>query len=308
LDRWYTDANFRGDYAMGVYKDSLIYFFGGFDFNYFLDYSDVQIYDPLNDVWTSGTNVPANGYGWQAGITGNKIVLFGGSDANTGLIHATTYVGTINPNDPSDISWEQVEDMPAGPAFRPGGGASANTASGLVIFTGGDPDGNGINTLNYTFGYDVNSNSWKIGPNKITAVNNIRNLTCMEFKDSLYLVSVGGLDNTGSETSVNEWLNLGSADFGVGVQTTPTSNFSAEAYPNPFSKSTMISFTLEHASNVEISIVDVTGKELQMICSKNLPAGDQQVTWNASGFAAAIYFAKISVNDEVITKKLVKIK
>src|SRR6185503_13759290 len=38
-----------GDYAMGVYKDSLIYFFGGFDFNYFLDYSDVQIYDPLND-------------------------------------------------------------------------------------------------------------------------------------------------------------------------------------------------------------------------------------------------------------------
>jgi len=296
-----------GDYAIGVYHDSLIYCIGGLDDNAFTDYDLVQIYDPGTDTWTTGTSVPLSGFGWQGGIVGNKIVVCGGAQFFTGLVVGTTYVGTIDPSNPANITWEQVADYPSGGNFRPGAAAALDQSTGLVIFTGGDPDGTATSALTGTFAYDVNSGSWKIGPDKITGANNLRNLTCVTYNDSTYLVSVGGLDAGQNELDVNEWLNLGPTGIGTNVSQPATTDFNLSSYPNPFSKFTELSFNLDHASQVTLSIVDVSGREVNELCNKTFSAGKQQIFWDAKGVAAGVYFCKLTVNDQVITKKLVKL-
>ncbi|HYV91088.1 MAG TPA: choice-of-anchor J domain-containing protein [Chitinophagales bacterium] len=99
--------------------------------------------------------------------------------------------------------------------------------------------------------------------------------------------------------------------IGVGIDENAASHFDLSSYPNPFSAdqsgSTSIYFSLDHSSAVRISIVDVLGKEVEELCNKTLPAGPQQIVWKAAGYAAGVYFCKVSVNGNVSTEKLVKL-
>src|SRR5262249_30179470 len=152
--------------------------------------------------WSDGTPVPIAAYGWSGGIIGNKIVVVGGYAPTSGMLEST-FIGTIDPSDPTNITWVIGDNYPAGTVFRETASASLDEASGLVIFTAGDPNGLGTSALSNTFAYDVNSDTWKLGPDKITAANNLRNMTCVAANDSLYIVSVGGYDGA-NELDVNE--------------------------------------------------------------------------------------------------------
>jgi len=85
--------------------------------------------------------------------------------------------------------------------------------------------------------------------------------------------------------------------------------------PNPFTTSTAIGFILPEASNVSISVFDVTGKLVDtLIENQQLPSGYHEVTWNGrtdSGVSAAsgIYFCRlITSRNTVITKSMLIIR
>lgn len=81
-------------------------------------------------------------------------------------------------------------------------------------------------------------------------------------------------------------------------------------YPNPFNPTTTISYALNSTGKVTLTIFDVTGKKVDVLVNERKSAGAHNVTWNASNgtLSSGVYFFRLEVNGEIITKKLTLIK
>jgi len=79
-------------------------------------------------------------------------------------------------------------------------------------------------------------------------------------------------------------------------------------YPNPFSRETTISFTLEEAGNVRITIWDLNGRRLEEVANGFYAAESHQETWNASNYASGIYFCRIELDNENAVQKMVLVQ
>ena len=95
------------DHVQAVWRDSLIYLITGWsDVG---NIPDVQIYNPTEDSWLVGTDVPNSSYrsfGASGAIVGDTIYYFGGAYSSTGFnIQNKLRKGVINPNNPTEISW-----------------------------------------------------------------------------------------------------------------------------------------------------------------------------------------------------------
>ena len=79
-------------------------------------------------------------------------------------------------------------------------------------------------------------------------------------------------------------------------------------YPNPFNASTAISYKLQAASNVNLSIYDVTGREVQSLVDGYLSAGYYEVVWNAGGCGSGVYFVRLDGGEYRQTRKVLLVK
>lgn len=79
-------------------------------------------------------------------------------------------------------------------------------------------------------------------------------------------------------------------------------------YPNPFSQETTITFTLEEAADIRITIWDLNGRMVQEVAQDFYPAERHQETWNASNFASGIYFCRIELNQQYAVQKMVLVR
>jgi flagellar hook assembly protein FlgD len=73
---------------------------------------------------------------------------------------------------------------------------------------------------------------------------------------------------------------------------------SLSSYPNPFSSSTNISFSLPQSQKVSVQIFDVSGRLVKIIANTQMEAGIHQLTWNATdengtAVAKGMYYLKI---------------
>jgi len=71
--------------------------------------------------------------------------------------------------------------------------------------------------------------------------------------------------------------------------------------PNPFSEQTTFTFTLPEAGIVNLTITDISGREIKTIASQNLPQGEHQFIWNGLNdngepCAAGTYFATLKLD------------
>ena len=92
-----------GDYASGVYHDSIIYYIGGFDGG--ADQNIVQIYDTYNDTWSNGTptiGTPTSGYAEE--WTGIKLFMLAVTQVNGGPVDEA-YQELLIPANPANITW-----------------------------------------------------------------------------------------------------------------------------------------------------------------------------------------------------------
>ena len=89
-------------------------------------------------------------------------------------------------------------------------------------------------------------------------------------------------------------------------------NNDLQNYPNPFSLSTVISFTLsaENTGFAEILIFNIKGQLVKIFSNQEITSStNQQIVWNANSFPNGIYFAKFMVNGEVVkTNKMILLK
>ena len=79
-------------------------------------------------------------------------------------------------------------------------------------------------------------------------------------------------------------------------------------YPNPFNPQTTISYTLPKYAMVELSIYDLSGRMIESLVNSKQYPGEFSVSWTANGFPSGIYIARLIVDGEVFTKKMMLMK
>ncbi len=82
----------------------------------------------------------------------------------------------------------------------------------------------------------------------------------------------------------------------------------AQNYPNPFNSSTNISFNLRAASEVELTVTDLTGRIVAEISSPRMSAGSHTLRLNAGELQSGVYLYTLSCEGFNQTRKLVVIK
>jgi penicillin V acylase-like amidase (Ntn superfamily) len=64
-------------------------------------------------------------------------------------------------------------------------------------------------------------------------------------------------------------------------------------FPNPFNQSTEIRYALEESNDIEISICNITGKEIEILFDGYETAGEHDVHWSSKGSPSGIYFTRL---------------
>lgn len=78
--------------------------------------------------------------------------------------------------------------------------------------------------------------------------------------------------------------------------------------PNPFSNTTKFSYYLNTEKFVRLSITDITGREITVLCDEKQEAGEHLKVFNAENLTSGIYFYKINADKDVFTGKIVLTK
>jgi photosystem II stability/assembly factor-like uncharacterized protein len=78
--------------------------------------------------------------------------------------------------------------------------------------------------------------------------------------------------------------------------------------PNPFSRTTVIRFTLPKAGHVDLTVYDLIGQEVAALVNGERPAGEHSVVFNAQDLPNGVYFYRLNVGDTARTKLCVLMK
>jgi Tol biopolymer transport system component len=84
-------------------------------------------------------------------------------------------------------------------------------------------------------------------------------------------------------------------------------------YPNPFNASTIITFELLKASEVELYILDGLGKQVRSLGKKFHPGGTCEVLWEGNNDAgnplcSGVYFIQMATDRQIVTRKALLLK
>ena len=83
--------------------------------------------------------------------------------------------------------------------------------------------------------------------------------------------------------------------------------------PNPFSKETLIPFSINNPSTINLSIFNINGQQVKTIINETKATGSYNAIWdgtddNGIELESGIYFYRLQTNGATTTKRLLKIK
>lgn len=88
-----------------------------------------------------------------------------------------------------------------------------------------------------------------------------------------------------------------------------SSGFSLENnYPDPFSSTTTINYSLPEDVHVELTLLDITGRIVKTLVNITQNAGSYSVNWNVENEISGLYFYKIKAGSFIEVKKCILLK
>ena len=81
-----------------------------------------------------------------------------------------------------------------------------------------------------------------------------------------------------------------------------------ENFPDPFSTTTTISYTLENASPVGLAVYDVLGRQVEMLVQEDQVAGTYTLAFDASRLASGVYFLRLVTSQGQEVEKMLVTK
>ena len=84
-------------------------------------------------------------------------------------------------------------------------------------------------------------------------------------------------------------------------------------YPNPFNTSTTIKFTISNVASsfslrTTLKVYDILGNEITTLVNEEIPTGEYEVIFDATGLSSGIYFYRLTAGNYTSTKKLIVMK
>jgi hypothetical protein len=126
-----------------------------------------------------------------------------------------------------------------------------------------------------------------------------------------YTVTVTGAESGGPRTHARTFTVLVGNFTGVSHNTNeiPKSYQLFQNYPNPFNPSTVIYYSLPKTSEVNLTVYDVLGKQVQGLVNNEIkPAGEYSVKFDATNLTSGVYYYKLVAGDYSDVRKMIVIK
>lgn len=136
------------------------------------------------------------------------------------------------------------------------------------------------------------------------------------WQKTCYLIATNG-----APRPAMDWLEnyVKTTDFPTGIPTHEISDeFSngiglGQNYPNPFSSSTTIKFSISESAHVSLKVYDMLGHEVATLFNNDLSEGAYTIDWNAENangnkLQDGTYFYRLIAGNKVITKYMMIIK
>ncbi|MCF7802658.1 MAG: T9SS type A sorting domain-containing protein [Candidatus Marinimicrobia bacterium] len=104
------------------------------------------------------------------------------------------------------------------------------------------------------------------------------------------------------------------ADSVVTVETAPepvslpTEIMLAQNYPNPFNPATTIQYLLPEATDVTLTVYDVSGRIVETLVKKDQSQGQYTVKFNGQRYPSGMYFYRLTAAGHAQTRKMILVK
>lgn len=139
------------DTVAGVYQDRYIYTVSGWHGPINDNVLNVQIYDTVNDEWQQATQLPGPHtglFGHSGTLIEDRLVVVDGVETEGGFsMSDLVYVGQIDPDDLTNISWQQLPAHPGLATYR-GAASQVATSDGRMLLIGGSDNPYNFNSIN----------------------------------------------------------------------------------------------------------------------------------------------------------------
>lgn len=247
------------DHVQAVWRDSLIYVITGWSNTSNVPY--VQIYNPYFNSWQTGSQLPNDNtfmaFGASGYILGDTIYYYGGVSGNfTFTAKDFLRKGVINPEDPTQIDWEIVDQPNGGPNYR----MACSGHNKTVFFVGGAEIAYNFDALSY-----VGSN--QVFPNeRILSYNTQTGTAVNTFETDYDPMDLRGIAKLGG----GNWIIAGGIDT-IRVARTETYLLHNAAFSDiqdatqpPFFEvvENQDSYIVETENVGEVNVYDVSGRTL----------------------------------------------
>lgn len=114
---------------------------------------------------------------------------------------------------------------------------------------------------------------------------------------------------TGGSHGNNFYIDdIAVSEYGVGIQSPSATDAAVNIFPNPNNGDFLVTYSLAEAADVEVSIVDLSGRQIMLVSHEMQTAGNHQQSIQAnttSTLSKGIYFLKMQVDGRSEVKKLV---
>ncbi len=232
--------------------------------------TDIFACSPFSGVWRSADD----GGSWTPINNGLPEIAVWKLFKNEGLLFSGPYDNGVYTSNNRGDSWNFAANGISGQTIKAFGGNDSSTYAGTV---------NG-------FYYTTDSGSQWIPNNEGLALKSI-------------LCIWSGNDYVFAGTNGYSLWRIPRNQVITGTERTKEKMASAinllHNYPNPFKGNTTIRFELEGSSEIELTVMDITGRTLEILVKKRLGTGSYQFRWNSGNAPAGIYLYRLTNYNEV---------
>jgi glucose/arabinose dehydrogenase len=146
-----------------------------------------------------------------------------------------------------------------------------------------------------------------------TTVNSFSDFASGFLTDSINRIYWGrpvglAVDNNGnifmSSDETNKFIMQFYESTGTGYTEKPNRIIAGAAYPNPFNTSFTLPLVLRENEMVNISICDITGREVQQVMSGAMESGEHNIKVEWGNMTEGLYLLRIAAGDHVSIQKI----